>query len=1307
MKPTLCILAWIGVVAGASAQEFLEDFETGTGGAVSYHKAPDDVKVERLQGQAASGQWYLRGALPGRKKLEGLALTATGLAGARLANVTAQVRGRGEVWLCLISGNGWLYAPAAKPLTDQWQEISLSKVLIAADKSLGIYFISREVQPGAVFEVDRVQVTLAPELPAGDALVGPWRLEAEDFARSARTIAADAEALGGKTIRSEQYVSAADMPVPQTSRPIRIACRVRSGATDDTWRLVTWQGGNTQYLQAIRPAQANQWEWLQFQPALAGELGDRFGICSTRGAGAKGWLALDSVVIGTQGDLTAESLSAAPELLGRRPLAAVGRGIAGSGIALSGFVNVGSTLLASAPTSVQVSYDDAKLYLHFECAEPLLDTAQQRRHKFRVKVAQRDGEVHQDDSVVILLQPPGSKQVYDFTVNALGTIADAACTEPDLWGSRDVTWNSQATARGQIDERCWLADISIPWADLGGRPQTGDTWGACFGRIAKGRKETSSWNLSARGFHDPVSLGALTFVDRVPDIRLSPPAALKLQGNTIRPVCAAAEGLPPRVFTEIRSPSRLQRVYGHSFDVPGEADLKLAYGVLDAASLQPLVLTPLLPQGVKSSSAELVLATPGPWELLVNGQLVAGGGQAPAQPLSVPLEKGVNVLALRLTKGTVALQGKLGEFAFDAANWRMAPADVADPVSPSVDDGRWPVAPKIADHATLGVMVGRADQPVVLRRTLLVEHTRVWPTPEPAYTLAQGVTQHITFRTEGLKGRKLDGWETFIAVPPGFEVIGSTGFYGHNPGIPKWTTTQIGEQTVQGRKMRVAKVAADQPLVTGRHYVMSEFEAFVRAPQSPPDAELPLRCTDSSFPGSAWERTASPAPPAACEAKPRTQWVTEFVYWSQANDGSVIEVPQTVSVRVLPAVQGAQGKTLVWQLWGGWLSNMDDLGMREQILDCARAAGFNDIVSGDRWTSGHAPRFGLEHTLGINFQPWALNLAPYLKQHPDQRLVAADGKPSGQYLCTTVLLGEGWTVVRDCLRDKIDAIKPNTVDYDFEYGPLGGSPHACFCPRCLEAFRQHARLPPAEELSGEIIGRQYRDQWVDFMARRVAKMFGMFRRTIHELSPGTRFSVYSGYATPDNAERYGVDWRYVGQEQGCDRAGCGYGRPVEATRATIAALQGIPLICGALLTPYERDILTPVNPLTKAWLLRTVLDSTGGVLVYDRKVVDGRSWLAMGETTRLVAAYEDAFVQGRRLSLDPFSDAQVQPLQHAGTTLVCLMNPTPKPLALKVPLRPEWGAGQEFYSGRQAIAGATVETTLEPGDAEVVVLLRD
>jgi len=153
-------------------------------------------------------------------------------------------------------------------------------------------------------------------------------------------------------------------------------------------------------------------------------------------------------------------------------------------------------------------------------------------------------------------------------------------------------------------------------------------------------------------------------------------------------------------------------------------------------------------------------------------------------------------------------------------------------------------------------------------------------------------------------------------------------------------------------------------------------------------------------------------------------------------------------------------------------------------------------------------------------------------------------------------------------------------------------------------------------------------------------------------------------------------------------------------------LQGIPLICGALLTPYERDILTPATPLTKAWLLRTVLDSTGGVLVYDRAEMDGRSWLAMGETTRLVAKYEDAFLTGKHVPLPGLSSAQAEALQHEGTTLVCLMNPGGKPLSLKAALPREWGSGQEFYGGRKVAAGATVEVQLEAGEAEVVVLTK-
>lgn len=1264
MRLLSILLSLIVLLTPCVAQDFREDFETGTGGAFSYHKAPDDIKIERVQGQAASGQWYLRAVTAGKRNLEGYAITATGLTGARLAAATAKVRGKGELWLCLISGNGWLYSPQTTTLTDQWQEVSLSKALMTRDKTLGVYFITKDVQAGSVFEVDDVRVTLAPATQTADVEVGPWRLEAEHFSPNAKCLASDAQAIGGRMIQSEQYVFASGFPCPRTSKPIRIAARVRSGDAGDQWRLATRQGGNLQSLQTAKATKINEWEWLVFSPVMAGEVGDFFELTSQRGKDARGWVCIDSTVVATADNLSPEQLAAAPELLARRPMAAVGRDADKAGVTIGGFVGVGTRTASAAPTNVRLTYDDQALKLAFDCPEPLLDTAQQRRHEFLAKVTKRDGDLYEDDCVMILLQPAGSDRVYDFTVNALGTIMDAATTAKDLWGDRDLSWNSQAQARAAMEEKSWRVELAIPWSDLGGMPKVGDVWQASFARSAKGRKEQSAWNPTDKGVHDPVQFGMLVFGANLPAVQLQPPDALKRTDNVLAP--AGTANL--LTFAEIQTPGGITHSYSGSFDVPAEGEIELAYGALDAATLQPLVLTPLLPQGVKSSFANLTLACDGTYELFLNGKPIARGASASNQKIEAALEKGVNVFALRLQKGTAAINGQIGEWNFDGSGWALSPADAAGAMDLATDDGAWPKAPEVGKHPQLGPVVGEKDKPVILRRTVLFEKTRVWPTPEPVYSLAQGVAQHMVFRTEGLKDRKLEQWETYVAVPAGIEVLGSTGFYAVRDGIPRWTTTDMGQQPVQGKPMRVFKIAADQPLLTGRHHIMSEFQAFVRAAANPPE-----QC--------------------------------DFIFWSEANGGNVIEAPQVVKVQVLPKVNGAQCKTLKWQLWGGWLSNMDDLKMREQVFDCARAAGFNDVVAGDRWTSDNAPRYGLTHTIGVNYQSWSLNIGPYLKEHPDARLLDAKGKLSDMYMCTTELLGTGFVATRDALRDKLDLIRPNTVDYDYEYGPFAG-PHSCYCDRCLAAFREHAKLPANAALTPESIAKEHRAQWVDFVARRVAKLFGMFRQTIHELSPQTHFSVYSGYATPDNAERYGVDWRYVGEEKGCDHAGCGYGRPVEATKATIEALKGIPLVCGLLLTPYERDNLRPANALTKAWILRTLLDSTGGVLVYERTELDGRSWVAMGEATRLAAEHEGLFLHGKHLPVPGVDPAQGEALQQGNTTLVLLMNTSGKPVTLKTTLPAEWGNGTEFYSGNEVAAGAVVEALLEPGNAQALVLTK-
>jgi hypothetical protein len=199
-------------------------------------------------------------------------------------------------------------------------------------------------------------------------------------------------------------------------------------------------------------------------------------------------------------------------------------------VACADFLVGRSLAPAQEKTTARLCYDDQNLYLLFVCDEPLLNPVQQRRHEFVARVQERDGEVYQDDSCVVLLDPANTgKQVFDFTVNALGTVADARCPGPDLWETRDLKWNSQAQAVGQVGDAAWIVEMSIPFADLSGQaPRVGDAWQSCLGRIARARKEYTSWNPSNRGFHDPYVLGTLIFAGPTVGVTLSPSVSLQL-----------------------------------------------------------------------------------------------------------------------------------------------------------------------------------------------------------------------------------------------------------------------------------------------------------------------------------------------------------------------------------------------------------------------------------------------------------------------------------------------------------------------------------------------------------------------------------------------------------------------------------------------------------------------------------------------------------------------------------------------------------------------------------------------------------
>ncbi len=1273
------ILGWAGTARADESPVWREGFEQGLGTARPYHADAPTTALTLITNAPAEGRQAVRATLPGQRRLEGFALVATLPAGPRLATVRARVRGHGDVWLCLYSRNGWLYAPEVTRLSAQWQFITMRKVLVQGDRSLGINFLTRDVQPGAVFEVDDVSVAVEPPLLTWDTAAGPWQFEAEDFTTRAGERSAEAGASGGQVVRGDSYLRLQDLPFPRTSRPVSVAVRVRSASATDEWKLLTTQGGQPQALVTARPGQVGAWHWLRFAPVYAGEVGDGLHLECWRGKGAVEPVAVDAVALGTT---LPDDPGAAPALFGARPLVAVGRCAAppaidgrpddacwANAIACDGFLTVGALAPAAADTQVKLCYDDDRLYLLYACPEPILDVAQQRRHEFAAAVTARDGAVYNDDSAVILLDPSHTgRQAFDFVVNARGTVADARCRQPDLWETRDLAWNAGVTAAGQVGDGQWSLELAVPFKDLGvSAPRPGDRWQVVLGRIAKARGETSSWNPSNRGFHDPAAMGTLLFGPPPGGLQLTAPRALQPGRNRLTAQCGGPAASPLTVWAALGGPRETRR---HSqvltasgeatFIIDQEADYRFAYGALDAATLAPRYLSPPVTRGVKSALATVHLTCDGPYELRLNDEPLSSGPSAADLAVRAPLQKGANVFAVKLANGTADVRLDAPGLAGRAQRWKLAPAGAREPLAAATNDSAWPLAPQ------QGRLTGQPGQPAVLRHTLLWEKTRLWPTPLPALHVARGTNQHLTVVADGLRGRPFGGWTVYLAVPTAWRVLGASGYYAQTPGIPAYTCTPVGPQTIGQQARQVVKVVADKPVVPGRHPIQSLFNAWVRCDDDGPDDET-------------------------------------LSYWTEANDGTISEPLQTVKVKLLPRPAGKQPQRFVCQLWGSFFDALASEPGRRAVLETARDTGVNDLVAGNAWASENAPRYGLHNTMGVTFQSWSLDLKPYLDQHPAERLLRHDGKPDASLLCTTLLLGDGWPAVEQQLGEKMAKARPHVVDYDYEYSPYSG-PHSCYCPRCLAAFRQFASLPADAPLDATVIRQRHAARWVDFMARRVAAVFARFKQAVHRLQPGCLFSVYSGYQTPENPEQYGVDWRYVGELQACDRIGCGYGRPVEAVRATVAAARGIPVLCGELLVPYETAKLEPVTPLSLATLLRRVLDATGGILLYERLSFDGRSWLALADLTRLVATHEPLFLTGRRTALPGQDESLVQGLTDGRTTLVCVLNPSSGAVTRTVPLPAAAGGGREFYTGRAVSAGETVRVELAAGGAAVFVL---
>ncbi|NPV45410.1 MAG: hypothetical protein HPY69_00520 [Armatimonadetes bacterium] len=172
----------------------------------------------------------------------------------------------------------------------------------------------------------------------------------------------------------------------------------------------------------------------------------------------------------------------------------------------TGFVGLNDHALVEDQTVVYLGWDEAALYVAFECLDP-------RQRPLQAALKDRDSAVYSEDAVDVILQPqPEPSPHYQFICNAIGTVYDSRVDSRQPTPS-DVSFNPACEFRTSAAPGRWVMECRIPFGELDGRqpPEPGERWRANFCRDADSGSRLSSWSYAAGNFHTTANYGELVF----------------------------------------------------------------------------------------------------------------------------------------------------------------------------------------------------------------------------------------------------------------------------------------------------------------------------------------------------------------------------------------------------------------------------------------------------------------------------------------------------------------------------------------------------------------------------------------------------------------------------------------------------------------------------------------------------------------------------------------------------------------------------------------------------------------------------
>ncbi|MFN3421065.1 MAG: hypothetical protein ACK40X_04995, partial [Armatimonadota bacterium] len=387
------------------------------------------------------------------------------------------------------------------------------------------------------------------------------------------------------------------------------------------------------------------------------------------------------------------------------------------------------------------------------------------------------------------------------------------------------------------------------------------------------------------------------------------------------------------------------------------------------------------------------------------------------------------------------------------------------------------------------------------------------------------------------------------------------------------------------------------------------------------------------------------------------------------------EPTRKIPLVVLPPEIGRQPKRIPIFVWlhgpalpeSGW----------KEMLEHYQKLGVTGLQEGvkDARFDALAKEYGIATMRSLWWFWW---VPEHLKKHPEDAAINAEGKPADLQLgmvCPEVLLAEGSEAFEEAFRNIIIKDKGSPIGWNWNLeGP--GVWHVCFCHRCLEAFRKFAQVEPEINLDFEVIRNdpKLREKWIQFALGQTERMVKKWSERIEKERPGTGLYINSG--TFDAEVQCRLPWRKVLPyiKGGMFFYYCNspiasrttrhqeWVRHMEIARQ-IASEAKKPVSLWAMLScGYTRiEAFNYYPDLTALQMVQMAAIGCRGIHFWSYRGFDGRFNNAVARASRIIAEFEDWFVDGRRVELS--EDAIVAPemvlpiaWEHKGRLAIFLLN---------------------------------------------------